>query len=83
MIDISTLSDEERAIIKARREYQRRWREANKDKVKEHNKRFYEKMAKENASCWPLARNTARSARSQKNVDPLRLYHIMSGSSRR
>ena len=51
MIDISTLSDEERAIIKARREYQRRWREANKDKVKEHNKRFYEKMAKENASC--------------------------------
>lgn len=51
MIDITTLSAEERKMIEARREYQRRWREANKDKVKEHNKRFYEKIAKENASC--------------------------------
>lgn len=51
MININTLSPEERKIVEARREYQRKWREANKEKVKEHNKRFYEKKAKENASC--------------------------------
>ena len=51
MIDINTLNPEERKIVEARREYQRKWREANKEKVKEHNKRFYEKKAKENASC--------------------------------
>lgn len=51
MIDINTLSPEERKIVEARREYQRKWREANKEKVKEHNKRFYKKKAKENASC--------------------------------
>lgn len=51
MIDITTLKPEERKIIEARREYQRKWREANKDKVKQHNKRFYEKKAKENTPC--------------------------------
>ena len=51
MININTLSPEERKIVEARREYQRKWREANKEKEKEHNKRFYEKKAKENASC--------------------------------
>ena len=48
MIDITSLSPEERKIVEARREYQRKWRAANKDKVKKHNKRFYEKMAAEN-----------------------------------
>lgn len=54
MIDVTTLTPEERKIVEARREYQRKWREANKDKVKQHNKKFYEKMAAENkksASC--------------------------------
>lgn len=55
MIDLNTLSPEERKIIEARREYQRQWKAANKDKVREHNKRFYEKLAaqkhKDNASC--------------------------------
>lgn len=40
MIDINTLSPEERKVIEARREYQRKWRAANKDKVQEHNKLF-------------------------------------------
>ena len=51
MIDLSAVAPEERKIIEARREYQKKWRDANKDKVKEHNRRFYEKKAKENASC--------------------------------
>ena len=54
MIDITTLSPEERKIVQARREYQRKWRATNKDKVKKHNKRFYDKLAAQNkksASC--------------------------------
>lgn len=49
MIDVTTLSPEERKVIEARREYKRKWREANKDKIKEHNKHFYEKLANKNA----------------------------------
>ena len=45
MMDINALSPEERKIVEARREYQRKWRAANKDKVQQHNKRFYEKLA--------------------------------------
>lgn len=45
MIDINTLSPEERKIVEAQRAYKRKWREANKDKIKEHNRRFYEKLA--------------------------------------
>ena len=44
MANLDNLTEEERNIVLARREYQRRWREANKDKVKAHNKRFYEKQ---------------------------------------
>lgn len=50
MIDLSTLAPEERKVIEARREYHRKWRAANKDKVQQHNKRFYEKMAAKNKS---------------------------------
>lgn len=35
------------AAIQARREYQRRWRKANPDKVREHNRRYWEKKARE------------------------------------
>ena len=49
MIDISTVTPEERKIIEARRAYQRIWRAAHKDRIQEHNRRFYEKKAKENA----------------------------------
>lgn len=48
MVDLNTLSLDERKVIEARREYQRKWREANKDKVQEHNRRFYKKKAAEN-----------------------------------
>lgn len=47
MIDVSTLSPEERRLVEARREYRRQWRANNKDKIKQHNKRFYEKKAAE------------------------------------
>lgn len=53
MIDVSKLSEEERAIILARREYYRKWKAKNKDKVKANQDRFYkkqaEKLAEENA----------------------------------
>lgn len=53
MIDINTLTPEERKIVEARREYQRKWRKANKDKVQKHNKRFYEKKAAEQKKALP------------------------------
>lgn len=31
-------------IVSARREYARRWRKANRDKVREYNRRFYAKL---------------------------------------
>lgn len=31
------------AAIQARREYQRQWRKANPDKVREHNRRYWER----------------------------------------
>ncbi len=43
--DTSKLSAEDRAVIEARRAYQREWRSKNKDKVKEHNRRFWLKKA--------------------------------------
>ncbi len=47
MIDLNSLSSEERKEIEARREYQRKWRAANRDRVKQHNRRFYAKKAAE------------------------------------
>lgn len=35
------------AAIQARREYQRQWRKANPDKVRENNRRYWEKKARE------------------------------------
>ncbi len=43
--DISKLSAEDRAVIEARRAYQREWRSKNKERVKEHNRRFWLKKA--------------------------------------
>lgn len=45
--DTSMLSAEERAAIEARREYQRQWRAANRDRVRAHNQRYWSKKAKE------------------------------------
>ena len=42
------MTDEEREIILAKREYHRNWRERNKEKVKEINRRFYKKQAEKN-----------------------------------
>jgi hypothetical protein len=51
MIDTSKMTAEERKVIEARREYQKKWRNNNKDKVKQHNANFYNKLSakKENA----------------------------------
>lgn len=49
MKDLTNLSEEEKAVILARREYQRKWRENNKDKVKAHNERFFRKQAEKSA----------------------------------
>lgn len=38
------LSEEAR---QAQREYKRKWREANKDKIKKSNERYWEKKAKQ------------------------------------
>lgn len=45
--DISQLSAEERAAIEARREYQRKWRAANRDRVRIHNERYWKKKGAE------------------------------------
>ena len=45
MIDISTLSIEERQLVEARRAYQKAWREKNPDKVKKHVENFLKKQA--------------------------------------
>ena len=45
LIDVSTLTEEERAAILAARAYKKAWRKKNKDKVKAANARFYKKLA--------------------------------------
>lgn len=47
MKDLSKLSTDEQTMIKARRAYQRQWRAANADKIREHNRRFWLKKAAE------------------------------------
>lgn len=44
-IDLSSVSPEEREIIEARRAYKREWRKNNKERIEEHNRRFWEKKA--------------------------------------
>ena len=46
-IDVTLLSAEERAAVEARRAYKKAWRAANKDRVAEHNRRFWLKKATE------------------------------------
>ena len=50
MADISKLPINEQKVILARREYFRKWRQANKDKVREHNRRYWQKKALENSN---------------------------------
>lgn len=47
MTNLSVLPKEEQQLIEARRAYQRKWRAENKDKVREHNRRFWLKKAAE------------------------------------
>lgn len=47
MANLIVSPEEEQKAIEARRAYQRQWRAANKDKVKEHNRRFWLKKAAE------------------------------------
>ena len=45
MIDISGFTEIEQKAILARREYQRQWRAANKDRVKAYNQRYWQRVA--------------------------------------
>lgn len=45
MIDVSKLSEEERAVVLARREYYRKWKKKNAEKVKATNARFFKRQA--------------------------------------
>ncbi len=43
--DLSSVSPEERELIEARRAYKREWRKNNKERIEEHNRRFWAKKA--------------------------------------
>lgn len=45
MIDVKTLSPQERKLVEARRDYMKKWRKANKEKVQQHQKKFFEKLS--------------------------------------
>lgn len=45
MVDIETLSEEERKKVLARRAYQKEWRKNNRDKCKQYSDRFFQKQA--------------------------------------
>lgn len=45
MIDVNVLSEDEKAVVLARRAYKKKWRANNKDKIKAANDRFYRKQA--------------------------------------
>ena len=45
MKDISKLTPSERAVVLAKREYMRRWRESNPTKQQEYNNRFFHKKS--------------------------------------
>lgn len=45
--NLEALSPKERAIVEARRAYQKKWRAKNKDKVKAANDRYWLKKAAE------------------------------------
>lgn len=49
-INLETLSESERAAVEARRAYHRKWKAEHKDRVQEHNRRFWEKKAAEMAA---------------------------------
>lgn len=50
MTDISKLTPAERELVLARREYKRRWRQSNPDKVRAANERFYQRQAEKLAA---------------------------------
>lgn len=49
-IDVSKLPEHERAIIEARRAYKKAWRAANKDKVAEYERKFFEKKLQQQSN---------------------------------
>lgn len=49
MYNLDNLSAEERAIVLARRAYQKQWRDKNKDKVKAATARYWLKKAQQSA----------------------------------
>ena len=48
--NIDSDSEKERRAIEARRAYQKKWRAAHKDRVREYNRQFWLKKGVQNAS---------------------------------
>ena len=48
---------EESAIVETRKEYYRKWRAANKDKVRQHNRNYWAKKAAERAASENSGKN--------------------------
>ena len=45
--EVDHMKENESLAVKLRREYQRKWRKKNKDKVAEYNRNYWMKKAKE------------------------------------
>lgn len=67
MTDLIVSPEEEQKAIEARREYQRQWRAANKDKVREHNRRFWAKKIAEH----PQDNQITKSKNTRKVLERL------------
>lgn len=55
------------AAKEAKREYQRKWRAANRDKVRQHNQNYWEKKALESAKSEPTANEKENYTWQPKN----------------
>lgn len=57
-------------VTKVRREYQKKWRAKNKDKVKEYNRRFWEKRAEKAATVKTAAEEGKKKKTAQSTAIP-------------
>lgn len=67
MTDLIVSPEEEQKAIEARRAYQKQWRAANKDKVREHNRRYWAKKFAE----LPQDNQIAKSKNTRKVLERL------------
>ena len=58
MIDLKTVSEDEKNTILARRKYMSEWRKANPEKVREHQNRYWAKKFHEEQNNLPTEKET-------------------------